>query len=93
MEAGNDPAYLWDISFREYRAIMKGAANRLKREHNANAWLAWHIEALARQKKLPKLQSMLHSDKPKRRQTVDEQIAVARAWAALAGSKGRGGVR
>lgn len=63
---------------------------RIRREHNERAWLAWHVEALARTKKLPKLESMMMQDKPKRRQTVDEQIAVARAWAAVAGrSKGR----
>jgi hypothetical protein len=44
---------------------------------------AWHIEAFHRSKKLPKLETLLHSDKPKRRnQTGDEQIAVFKSFMA-----------
>lgn len=30
----------------------------LQREHNDQAWLAWHIAALSRVKKIPKLSSL-----------------------------------
>lgn len=45
---------------------------------------AWHIEAFHRSKKLPKLETLLHSDKPKtsRNQTGDEQMAVFKSFMA-----------
>lgn len=66
---------------REIAVILKGAGLRLTREHDANAWLAWHIEALARTRKLPKLGEM-QSGKPqkRRRMTPEEMIAVAHQW-------------
>ncbi|WP_430241927.1 hypothetical protein [Neorhizobium sp. DAR64861/K0K2] len=44
--------------------------------------LAWHIEALAREKKMPKLDSMLSSKKrPAGKKMTAEQIeAVTRSW-------------
>lgn len=70
---------------REIGVILDGAVNRMRREQNERAWLAWHIEALARSgKKFPKLKDMLHDAprKSKRRQTVEEQIAIAHRWTA-----------
>lgn len=68
---------------REIAVILKGAGARLTREHDANAWLAWHIEALARSKKLPKLAEM-QSGKPqkRRRMTPEEMISMAHLWTA-----------
>ena len=56
----------------------------MKGEHNDRAWLAWHIEALARQKKLPRLRELTHGAPkgPRRGQTMEEQIAIAEAWTA-----------
>lgn len=64
--------------------ILDGATSRLKHEQNDRAWLAWHIEALARAKKMPKLAEMMHGapKKPNRPQTVEEQIAIAHRWTA-----------
>lgn len=56
-------------------------AGRLRREHNDRAWLAWHIEALHRAKKLPKLDKLL-AKKPTRRQTWEEQLAIMQDWSA-----------
>jgi|GEM_PF-3143976 len=43
--------------------------------------LAWHVAALSRAKKVPALKTLLAGEKPKsRRQTMDEQIAIAMAW-------------
>ncbi|CAI2936036.1 hypothetical protein [Aminobacter niigataensis] len=74
----------WCLTVREIGAILDGVSNRLKREHNDRAWVVWHIEALSRQKKLPKLKDLLHDapKKSKRRQTVEEQIAIAHRWTA-----------
>lgn len=62
---------------REIGVILEGASNRLKREQNANAWLAWHTAALSRikPKKFPKLEDMLSDQgKPSGRQMTPEQI-------------------
>lgn len=62
---------------------MAGASAKLAREHDANAWVAWHIEALARSKKLPKLADM-QSGRPtkRRRMTPEEMISMAHLWTA-----------
>lgn len=54
------------------------------REHNERMSLAWHTAALPMVKKFPKLETMLMRDGPKqaRRQSVDEQIAIAMQWTA-----------
>lgn len=55
----------------------------MTREQDANAWLAWHVEALARVKKLPKLKDM-QAGKPmkRRRMTAEEMISMAYLWTA-----------
>ena len=64
----------------------------MRREYNARAWLAWHTAALVRAKpsRFPKLRDMM-LDEPgrRRRQSVDEQVAIAKAWHAafIAGRK------
>jgi hypothetical protein len=84
VEAGLDPSLFWRLTLREIGVILAGAASRMKREHNDRAWAVWHIEALARQKKLPKLKTLMHGAerKQRRRQTVEEQISIAHAWTA-----------
>lgn len=80
-----DPGLFWRLTVREIGVILDGAADRLRDERNNRAWLAWHIEALARAKKLPKLKEFL-LDAPKRerrRQTIEEQIAIAHRWTAV----------
>lgn len=58
---------------------MDGAARRIRREHNQTAWLAWHIEALARVKKLPELNTLIARDKS-RRKTWQEQLALVMGY-------------
>ncbi|RVT80221.1 hypothetical protein EM858_04290 [Agrobacterium sp. CNPSo 2736] len=48
----------WRLTLREIGAIMDGATAALRHRHNENAWLAWHIEGLARVDKLPRLKSL-----------------------------------
>lgn len=61
--------------------IFAGHRETIQREHNERAWLAWHIEALRRQKKLPKLEKMLI--KERKRQTWQQQMQVMGMWAAV----------
>lgn len=50
-------------------------------EHNQRAWIVWHIEALRRSKRLPKLQTLLVKKRqPSRKQTWQEQMAVMGQW-------------
>lgn len=68
---------------------MDGAARRIRREHNDDAWQAWHIEALARTKKLPKLATLLVSDGQKKRVLTGHELkAIAMQWKATI-SKGK----
>ncbi len=66
---------------------MKGARARLEREHKDRAWLAWHVEALARQHRLPDLAVFVEGraarppvQTPEVQQAMCE--ALARAWGA-----------
>ena len=74
----------WRLTLKEIGVILDAQVSRMKHDHNDRAWLVWHIEALARQKKLPKLKDMLVgvTRKPKRRQTAEELIAIAHQWTA-----------
>jgi hypothetical protein len=84
VEAGQDPALFWRLTLREIAAVMKGAANGLKREKNNRAWLAWHTASLQRAKKMPPLRSLIR-DRPARetiRRNWQEQLAIAHQWTA-----------
>jgi hypothetical protein len=81
VESGLDPSHFWRLTLREIGVILDGAANRLKREHNDRAWTAWHIEALSRQKKMPKLTDLTFApEKTKRTMTPQEIEAITRSW-------------
>lgn len=58
---------------------------------NELLYLAWHIAALERQKKLPSLKSLMQKvdekAKPHKEQTVDEQIAMCRLLNAAFGGE------
>lgn len=63
-------------------AIISGANERLVREHNQHAWLAWHIAALQRSKRLPKLKTLLAKQQSHRRTNWQQQMAVMDQWVA-----------
>ena len=63
--------------------LIAGAHHRFVREHNDRMGLAWHaatLNAYAHHdpKKMPKLDTLMHSDSPikARKQSATEQIAV-----------------
>jgi hypothetical protein len=70
----------WRLSPEQIRAVVEGAQDRLIREHNGRAWLAWHIAALSRvdPKKFPKITKLTISQRP-REMTPDEQWRVMAA--------------
>lgn len=89
MEAGQSPAHFWALTLRELQAVLDGAAAALRRQHNERAWLAWHtarLTAYAPQKArdFQKIETLMHGARPapRRRQTPEEQIAIAHRWTA-----------
>ncbi len=77
MEAGCDPARFWKITPAEAAREMRGKAAIIRREQEQLAWLAWHIEALARTKKLPPLDDMTGKRKAARREPQDPDVMLA----------------
>lgn len=57
---------------------MRGARKRLERQADERMSLAWHIVALDRTKKLPKLETLLIGGKPPRgkAQTPEEHLVA-----------------
>lgn len=60
---------------------MKGAMRRLEREADERMSLAWHIVALDRTRKLPKLESLLIGNRRGngRRQTPEEHLVAMKS--------------
>lgn len=64
-------------------ALFEGAEREMNRTHDERMELAWTVEALARQKKLPALKSLLSGKRNRRaRRKPDEEFAAWAAWAA-----------
>jgi hypothetical protein len=68
--------------------VFEGIGARLRREHNERAWLAWHVEALRRAKKVPPLKKLYAREPRQRRaQSWQDMQAAAKAWTLLLGGK------
>ena len=52
-------AEFWALTPRETFMVLEAAARRFEREHRRDAWIAWHVAALSRAKKLPPLQRLM----------------------------------
>lgn len=66
--------------------ILDGVSRKSSREHNQRAWIAWHIAALSRVRKFPKLETLLVKDRAaarRRRQTPDQMLAIAKMMAGM----------
>lgn len=67
--------------------MLEGAANRLRRDQNGLAWLAWHTAFLTayapdKSNKFTKLERLIAGKKPAHRRTSWEQdFAAVSAWA------------
>lgn len=65
---------------REAEREFRGTAKIREREANERLWLAWHIVALDRTEKLPKLETlMIRSDAPKQKQSGEQMLAMMKA--------------
>ena len=81
MAAGFEPGRFWQITPKEVDREMLGARKRLEREADERMSLAWHIVALDRTKKLPKLETLLISTRRPagRRQTHEEHLVAMKS--------------
>lgn len=61
--------------------LIEAAAKKFEREHNAHAWLAWHIAALSRMKKLPDVKKLYLNNSSRPRQTWRQQLQIMTEWA------------
>jgi hypothetical protein len=77
-----EPSQFWRLTLREIGVVLDGAVARMNRERDDTIVLAWHIEAIARQKKLPPLERLLKpNDQPTGRVMTPDQIQAAlRGW-------------
>jgi len=75
VEAGCDPARFWKITPIEASREMKAKAKARQNEQQQLTWLAWHIEAFARTKRLPTLKEVV--GKGRRNQRQDPEILMA----------------
>jgi hypothetical protein len=82
LEFGYDEQSFWHMTPRQVDRAVSARGKTLIREQNERAWLAWHIAALTRSKRLPDLKKLLYKP-PRKQQTWQEQLAIAEMYAAI----------
>jgi len=65
LKCGMSAVEFWTATPRETYATMEAAAWRMEREQRRDVWLAWHVAALSRAKRLPALQRLMVGGKAK----------------------------
>lgn len=88
IETGGKRPEFWASTMREIALDLAVADARHKADEQIRRWHTWHVAALPNVKKFPSYKEFLGpvepaAEKPKRRQTIEEQIAIARAWSAI----------
>jgi hypothetical protein len=78
VQLGQDPELFWRVTLRTYATVAQAVQRKLVDEHNYRMNLAWHIVALQKQRKLPKLTSMMKSYPRTRPQTKEEMRRIVR---------------
>lgn len=72
----------WALTPREVYQVVQAAQWRAERAHRRDGWLAWHVAALTRARRLPELQQMfmsrearpLHGEELERRRREHEEM-------------------
>jgi hypothetical protein len=77
MEAGCDPERFWTLTPIEAAREMRAKLSLRRNEQQRLAWLAWHIEALARTKKMPSLADMIGERDPNSVTPQDPETLLA----------------
>ena len=77
------PAQIWELTPFELGLLFEGYAEEKEERIQELIYLAWHIEAFARQKRLPSLKKMLKDDARKKtapsRLSLEQLIKIARS--------------
>lgn len=79
---GLDPGRFWSLTPREISREFMAREKAVARATAENAWLAWHVAALTRAKKLPPLKKMIDGlTRPNRanRQSPEIQLAMMKS--------------
>jgi hypothetical protein len=61
----------WAMTPWELRLALEAGARRLERERQRDAWLAWHIAAMGRAKRLPSLRRLFGTPRARRLQGAE----------------------
>ena len=61
---GLSPEEFWSLTPYEFNMMAEGFMTRRDQKTNDLIYLAWHIEAFSRAKKLPKLETLLKKRRP-----------------------------
>lgn len=72
------PVEFWRLTWAEFYYMVQGYQRKRKQDMNDRTSDVWLGEALARQKVLPKLESLLSSDTKKKEQSPEEMMAMAK---------------
>jgi len=59
LRIGLSVSEFWSLTPRETALVFEAATWRYEREHHQRAWLAWHMAALSRAKRLPSLKRFM----------------------------------
>lgn len=86
---GYDIESFWDqtprtlsFAFEAQKEIRQTAFNL---QHNQNAWLAWHVAALQRSKRMPPLHKLMV--KQKQTTTLEDQLEGLKHWVQATGGQ------
>ena len=74
------------MTYAELLSVVAGYNENLKNRRDELLFLAWHVEAFARQKQLPSLQSLIGQG-PKKEQTDEEMLNMAKMLNAIFGGE------
>lgn len=70
---------------RQLERAIRARVTQADREHNKLAWLAWHVAALSRAKKLPKLEALFVKTRRQTVQSPEQMLTMIRALNAAFG--------
>jgi hypothetical protein len=86
-EMGMRPEEFWKLTPYEFQTMIEGHTNKQKNKYNDLKGLAWYIAVLSRAKEIPELEKLLGESTPKKEQTPEEMVAIARILNAAYGGE------
>jgi len=82
ISAGLPPDRFWQLSPRLYMLEMRGASDKLDREHRERAWLAYHTAYLPDAKRRPRLDELIGGKSRFQSKGWEEQLSAWQRYAA-----------